>query len=79
MCLKEGPYITYFPLCLGLTEVPAGIPENVVHLDLSNNSISHLRAKDFQGATSLRTLNISNNNMQHIDTGVCGCVVVCFY
>uniref|UniRef100_A0A3Q3WPV1 LRRCT domain-containing protein n=1 Tax=Mola mola TaxID=94237 RepID=A0A3Q3WPV1_MOLML len=44
------------------------IPEDVVHLDLSNNSISHLKARDFQAARSLRTLNISNNNMEHIDT-----------
>lgn len=77
MYLKEGPYITSFPLCLGLTEVPTGIPEDVVHLDLSNNSISHLKARDFQAARNLRTLNISNNNMEHIDTGVC--VRVCFY
>ncbi|XP_022610108.1 leucine-rich repeat-containing protein 17-like [Seriola dumerili] len=52
----------------GLTEVPIGIPEDVVHLDLSHNSIHHLRARDFQSARSLRTLNISNNNMEHIDT-----------
>ncbi|XP_044049326.1 leucine-rich repeat-containing protein 17-like [Siniperca chuatsi] len=52
----------------GLTEVPTGIPEDVVHIDLSHNSIHHLRARDFQGARSLRTLNISNNNMEHIDT-----------
>uniref|UniRef100_A0A667YCJ1 Leucine rich repeat containing 17 n=1 Tax=Myripristis murdjan TaxID=586833 RepID=A0A667YCJ1_9TELE len=52
----------------GLTEVPAGIPEDIVHMDLSHNSIIHLRARDFQGARSLRTLNLSNNNMGHIDT-----------
>ncbi|XP_070828130.1 leucine-rich repeat-containing protein 17-like [Chaetodon trifascialis] len=53
----------------GLSEVPTGIPEDVVHIDLSHNSISHLRARDFQGARSLRTLNFSNNNMERIDTG----------
>ncbi|KAM7396562.1 hypothetical protein PAMP_019595 [Pampus punctatissimus] len=52
----------------GLTEVPTGIPEDVVHIDLSNNSIRHLRPRNFQGARSLRTLNLSNNNMSHIDT-----------
>lgn len=51
----------------GLTEVPTGIPEDVVHIDLSHNSIRHLRARDFQGARSLRTLNISHNNMEHMD------------
>eukprot|EP00064_Thunnus_orientalis_P012534 superscaffoldBa00001936_g12569 len=53
---------------IGLTEVPTGIPEDVVHIDLSHNSISHLRARDFHGARSLRTLNLSNNNMEHIET-----------
>nr|XP_057932101.1 leucine-rich repeat-containing protein 17-like [Doryrhamphus excisus]XP_057932102.1 leucine-rich repeat-containing protein 17-like [Doryrhamphus excisus] len=52
----------------GLTEVPAGIPEDVVHIDLSHNSIRHLKAKNFQGAKSLKTLNISHNNMEHIET-----------
>lgn len=52
----------------GLSEVPTGIPEDIVHIDLSHNSISHLRARDFQGARSLRTLNVSNNNMERIDT-----------
>uniref|UniRef100_A0A671Y487 Leucine rich repeat containing 17 n=1 Tax=Sparus aurata TaxID=8175 RepID=A0A671Y487_SPAAU len=53
----------------GLTEVPTGIPEQVVHLDLSQNSIRHLKAKDFQGARSLRTLNFSNNNLEQFDKG----------
>lgn len=53
----------------GLTEVPTGIPEDVVHIDLSHNSISHLKAKTFNGARSLRTLNLSNNHMNHLDTG----------
>ncbi|XP_053175353.1 leucine-rich repeat-containing protein 17-like [Scomber japonicus] len=52
----------------GLTTVPSGIPDDVVHIDLSYNSIHHLKARDFQGARSLRTLNLSNNNMEHIDT-----------
>ncbi|TKS73323.1 Leucine-rich repeat-containing protein 17 p37NB [Collichthys lucidus] len=56
------------PEILCLTEVPTGIPEDVVHIDLSYNSISHLKPRDFLGAKSLRTLNISNNNMEHMDT-----------
>lgn len=71
MYLKKAPYTTPSSLCLGLTEVPTGIPEDVVHIDLSHNSISHLRARDFHGARSLRTLNVSNNNMEHMDTGMC--------
>lgn len=53
----------------GLTEVPSGIPDNVVHINLSHNSISHLKARDFHAAKSLRTLNLSNNNMEHLDKG----------
>lgn len=53
----------------GLTEVPSGIPEDVVQVDLSHNKIHHLKPKDFQGARSLRILNLSNNNMERIDTG----------
>lgn len=49
-----------------------GIPEDVVHIDLSYNSIRHLKAKDFQGAGSLRTLNVSHNNMERMDTGMFG-------
>lgn len=52
--------------------MPTGIPEDVVHIDLSYNSIHHLKAKDFQGARNLRTLNVSNNNMEHMDTGMYG-------
>ncbi|XP_071393836.1 leucine-rich repeat-containing protein 17-like [Centroberyx affinis] len=52
----------------GLTEVPTGIPEDIVHMDLSHNNIHHLRPRDFQGARSLRTLNLSSNNMERIDT-----------
>lgn len=61
--------VTPSSLCSGLTEVPTGIPDDVVHIDLSYNSIRHLRARDFQGARSLRTLILSNNYMEHIDTG----------
>lgn len=53
----------------GLTEVPTGIPDNVVHVDLSHNSISHLKTRDFHAARSLRTLNLSNNKMEDLDTG----------
>lgn len=51
----------------GLTEVPGNIPDDVVHLDLSHNSISHLKPKEFQGARSLKILNLSSNNMEHLD------------
>ncbi|KAM6937976.1 leucine-rich repeat-containing protein 17-like [Xenentodon cancila] len=53
----------------GLTEVPSGIPDDVVHVNLSHNSIRHLRLSNFQETRSLRILNLSNNNMEHIDKG----------
>lgn len=65
-----GHLISFASLCSGLTEVPTSIPEDVVHIDLSFNSIRHLKAKDFQGAKSLRTLNVSNNNMERMDKGM---------
>ncbi|XP_068595787.1 leucine-rich repeat-containing protein 17-like [Brachionichthys hirsutus] len=52
----------------GLTEVPEAIPEDVVHIDLSHNAIVHLKARDFHGARSLRTLNASHNSMERVDT-----------
>lgn len=52
----------------GLTEVPTGIPDDVVHLYLSHNSICHLKPRDFQGARGLKSLNLSSNNMEHLDT-----------
>ncbi|KAM3870496.1 leucine-rich repeat-containing protein 17-like [Diretmus argenteus] len=52
----------------GLTQVPTGIPDDIVHMDLSHNSIHHLRAREFQDARSLRTLNLSRNSLEHIDT-----------
>lgn len=58
--------------------MPTGIPDDVVHIDLSHNSIRHLKARDFQGARSLRTLNLNNNNMEHIDTGETFYVLKCF-
>lgn len=64
------PSLTLSVLFLGLTEVPTGITEDVVHIDMSHNSIRHLKARDFQEARSLRSLNISHNNMERIDTGM---------
>ncbi|XP_053741069.1 leucine-rich repeat-containing protein 17-like [Synchiropus splendidus] len=52
----------------GLTEVPTGIPAEAVHIDLSNNKISHLKPRDFQGAKSLKTLNLSSNSMERLET-----------
>ncbi|KAM9753578.1 leucine-rich repeat-containing protein 17-like isoform 1-T4 [Menidia menidia] len=53
----------------GLTAVPSGIPDYVFQVDLSLNSIRHLRPRDFHEARSLRILKLNNNNMEHIDRG----------
>ncbi|KAJ3596737.1 hypothetical protein NHX12_003141 [Muraenolepis orangiensis] len=51
----------------GLTEVPSGIPSDIVHVDLSHNSIRQLRARDFYGARSLRTLNLKDNDLEQLE------------
>lgn len=75
--ISKGHWVTPSSLCSGLTEVPTGIPEDTVHIDLSNNAIRHLRARDFKTARSLISLNLSHNNMEHIDTGKT--LYVCYY
>ncbi|XP_030222393.1 leucine-rich repeat-containing protein 17 [Gadus morhua] len=52
-----------------LTEVPSGIPDYIVHMDLSHNSIRQLRARDFHEARSLRTLNLKDNDLEHMEKG----------
>ena len=54
---------------LGLTEVPSGIPDDIVHMDLSHNSIRQLRARDFHEARSLWTLNLKDNDLEHMEKG----------
>ncbi|CAL8358290.1 unnamed protein product [Lota lota] len=51
----------------GLTEVPSGIPDDIVHMDLSHNSIRQLRARDFHEARSLRILNLKDNDLEHME------------
>ncbi|KAL0968388.1 hypothetical protein UPYG_G00266230 [Umbra pygmaea] len=51
-----------------LTEVPADIPGDIVHMDLSQNNLRRLKARDFVAASSLRSLNLSHNNLENMDT-----------
>ncbi|KAM9502692.1 leucine-rich repeat-containing protein 17-like isoform 1-T3 [Salvelinus alpinus] len=51
-----------------LAEVPADIPGDMVHMDLSQNSLRRLKARDFVEARSLRSLNLSDNNLEDMDT-----------
>lgn len=52
-----------------LTNVPAGIPPDIVKVDLSRNKIRHLRPKEFVTAKDLRSLNLSSNSLDGIDIG----------
>ncbi|KAK2858921.1 hypothetical protein Q5P01_003541 [Channa striata] len=52
----------------GLNHVPADLPPDIVKIDLSNNSIIHLRPKQFLLSKDLKLLNLSSNSLHHIDT-----------
>ena len=47
--------------------VPNEIPSKVLALDLSRNSINSLGSNDFAGCANLKTLDISWNQLRHID------------
>lgn len=51
-----------------LNNIPADLPSDIVKMDLSQNSIKHLKPKQFLLSKDLKTLNLSSNNLHHIDT-----------
>ncbi|KAF7650595.1 hypothetical protein LDENG_00123270 [Lucifuga dentata] len=51
-----------------LNHVPSELPSDIVKMDLSANSITHLRPKQFLLAKDLKLLNLSSNSLNHIDT-----------
>ncbi|XP_074873149.1 leucine-rich repeat-containing protein 17 isoform X3 [Carettochelys insculpta] len=51
-----------------LKKVPGNIPPDIVKLDLSNNKIKQLRAKEFEDVNELKILNLSSNGIVYIDT-----------
>ncbi|XP_061570825.1 leucine-rich repeat-containing protein 17 [Cololabis saira] len=51
-----------------LNHIPSELPSDIVKMDLSKNSIKHLRPKQFLLSKDLKALNLSSNNLQHIDT-----------
>ncbi|KAM6895766.1 leucine-rich repeat-containing protein 17 [Xenentodon cancila] len=51
-----------------LNHIPSELPSDIVKMDLSKNSIKHLRPKQFLLSKDLKVLNLSSNNLQHIDT-----------
>uniref|UniRef100_A0A8C5PDX4 TIR domain-containing protein n=1 Tax=Leptobrachium leishanense TaxID=445787 RepID=A0A8C5PDX4_9ANUR len=54
---------------MGLTQVPANLPEKTVHLDISHNKIKAIKAEDFNNLTLLQQMNISFNEISFISIG----------
>lgn len=52
-----------------LNYIPTDLPSDIVKMDLSRNSIKHLRPKHFLLSKDLKLLNLSGNGLQHIDKG----------
>ncbi|KAF1372410.1 hypothetical protein PFLUV_G00265100 [Perca fluviatilis] len=52
-----------------LNDMPSDLPSDIVKMDLSWNTIKHLRPKQFLLSKDLKMLNLSGNSLQHIDTG----------
>ncbi|KAM8908511.1 leucine-rich repeat-containing protein 17 isoform 1-T3 [Spinachia spinachia] len=51
-----------------LKNMPYELPSDIVKMDLSGNTIKHLRPKQFLLSKDLKQLNLSSNNLQHLDT-----------
>lgn len=66
-------YILLFLFCLpsssDMSYIPSEMPSEMHKIDLSRNGIKHLRPKQFLLSKDLKTLNLSSNNLQQIDTG----------
>lgn len=62
-------YVLCVSLPADLTHIPSDLPSDIVKMDLSHNSITHLRPKQFLLSKDLKLLNLSNNNLEHIDKG----------
>lgn len=52
-----------------LNHVPSGLPSDIVKMDLSGNSIRHLKPQQFLMSKDLKLLNLSSNSLQQIETG----------
>lgn len=57
------------PVLADLNYIPTDLPSDIVKMDLSRNSIKHLRPKHFLLSKDLKLLNLSGNGLQHIDKG----------
>ncbi|XP_006036335.1 leucine-rich repeat-containing protein 17 [Alligator sinensis] len=50
-----------------LKKVPGNIPPDIIKLDMSNNKIKQLQAKEFEDVSELKILNLSGNGIVYID------------
>ncbi|KAG7496217.1 leucine-rich repeat-containing protein 17-like [Solea senegalensis] len=51
-----------------LNHIPSDLPSDIVKMDLSSNSVKHLRPKQFLLSKDLKLLNLSSNSLHRIDT-----------
>ncbi|XP_010893448.1 leucine-rich repeat-containing protein 17 isoform X1 [Esox lucius] len=51
-----------------LKNIPSDLPSDIVKMDLSRNSITHLRPNEFVAARDLKLLNLSSNSLDQIAT-----------
>ncbi|XP_029318057.1 leucine-rich repeat-containing protein 17 [Cottoperca gobio] len=51
-----------------LNNIPSDLPADLVKMDLSRNTIKHLRPKQFLLSKDLKLLNLSSNSLHRIDT-----------
>lgn len=51
-----------------LKNIPSDLPSDIVKMDMSGNTIKHLRPKQFLLSKDLKQLNLSSNSLQKIDT-----------
>ncbi|XP_068442697.1 leucine-rich repeat-containing protein 17 [Clinocottus analis] len=51
-----------------LNNIPSELPSDIVKMDLSRNTIKHLRPKQFLLSKDLKLLNLSSNSLLHLDT-----------
>lgn len=58
-----------FCFFVDLNHVPSGLPIDIVKMDLSGNSITHLKPQQFLTCKDLKLLNLSRNSLQQIETG----------